>query len=334
MAQSATERHKEAVDGTETHYVVDSNQPYAQVIAEQDDADVIQKKYVFGHDLISQNLGATTSFFQYDSLGTTRDLSDGTGLFSDSYLYDAFGELLAKTGTTDNNYRYTGEQYDTELDNYYLRARYYNQSVGRFTQMDDFEGWGINPVTLNKYIYAGNDPIMFVDLSGNTFLTTKMIESTIQGQLSRMAGSSLGISLARSKGTKQLVWNGACFVIEEALVGVAEKAVMEGIYLFIDTKGPGKPYVGQSKKVPIRLQQHVKAKRKFGERVLMSLPVTAKDPKMLKEALDVLEQWTLDVLLGEQGELKKDVSNKKMVIGKKRKELRTLLNNVTKNCGK
>ena len=68
------------VDGVQTNYVVDSNRPYAQVIAEQDASDVIQKEYVFGNDLISQNLGSDTSFFHYDSLGTTRDLSDSTGL--------------------------------------------------------------------------------------------------------------------------------------------------------------------------------------------------------------------------------------------------------------
>ncbi|WP_100658778.1 hypothetical protein [Alteromonas flava] len=55
--------------------------------------------------------------------------SDNQTLISDEYAYEAFGELLGQTGTTDNDYLYTGEQFDAELDNYYLRARYYNQDV-------------------------------------------------------------------------------------------------------------------------------------------------------------------------------------------------------------
>jgi RHS repeat-associated protein len=160
-------RVSKTVDGTTTNYVVDSNREYAQVIAEQDSSDVIQKEYVYGYDLISQVVGNDTSFFHYDSLGTTRDLSDSAGLFSDSYLYDAFGELLAETGTTDNNYRYTGEQYDAELDNYYLRARYYNQGMGRFTQMDSFDGWEHSPITLHKYLYGNADSVNHIDPSGH-----------------------------------------------------------------------------------------------------------------------------------------------------------------------
>lgn len=96
---------------------------------------------MFGNDLISQKTTSDTHFYHYDSLGTTRDLSDSTANISDSYFYEAFGELLNQTGRTDNNYKYTGEQFDAELDNYYLRARYYNQGMGRFTQMDSFDGW-------------------------------------------------------------------------------------------------------------------------------------------------------------------------------------------------
>ncbi|WP_200911156.1 RHS repeat-associated core domain-containing protein, partial [Pseudoalteromonas sp. P1-9] len=56
--------------------------------------------------------------------------------------------LQNQTGTTDNNYLYTGEQFDGDLDQYYLRARYYDQGVGRFTQQDAWMGRDGEPVTL------------------------------------------------------------------------------------------------------------------------------------------------------------------------------------------
>jgi hypothetical protein len=49
----------------------------------------------------------------------------------DNYNYDAFGNKLNSTGTTPNNYLYRGEQYDSDLGLYYLRARYYNPATGR-----------------------------------------------------------------------------------------------------------------------------------------------------------------------------------------------------------
>jgi len=38
------------------------------------------------------------------------------------------------------NLLYTGEQFDTGLQQYYLRARYYNPSNGRFNRLDPYSG--------------------------------------------------------------------------------------------------------------------------------------------------------------------------------------------------
>ena len=51
-------------------------------------------------------------------------------------------------------------QYDQVIHQYYLRARYYNPLVGRFTQEDVYRGDG-----LNLYAYCGNNPVMYVDPS-------------------------------------------------------------------------------------------------------------------------------------------------------------------------
>jgi uncharacterized protein RhaS with RHS repeats len=49
---------------------------------------------------------------------------------TDTYDYDAFGNKINSTGTTPNNYLYRGEQFDSDLSMYYLRARYYNPLTG------------------------------------------------------------------------------------------------------------------------------------------------------------------------------------------------------------
>ncbi|WP_100914995.1 RHS repeat-associated core domain-containing protein [Pseudoalteromonas spongiae] len=125
------------------------------------------KTYLYGDDLISQtDSNSTTNTFHYDGLGSTRSLSNDSGEQSDSYDYLAFGELQNQTGTTENNYLYTGEQFDGDLDQYYLRARYYDQNVGRFTHQDAWMGRDGEPVTLNKYLYTHADPVNGVDPSG------------------------------------------------------------------------------------------------------------------------------------------------------------------------
>ena len=72
------------------------------------------------------------------------------------YAYDAFGNLRGQAGELLNRILYTGQQYDQEMGQYYLRARYYNPVVGRFTQEDVYRGDG-----LNLYAYCANNPVTY-----------------------------------------------------------------------------------------------------------------------------------------------------------------------------
>ena len=60
--------------------------------------------------------------------------------------------------------------YDAGLDQYYLRARYYAQGVGRFTQQDMWMGKDSDPMTLHKYLYANGDGVNYTDPSGQMSL--------------------------------------------------------------------------------------------------------------------------------------------------------------------
>ena len=64
---------------------------------------------------------------------------------------------------------YTGEQQDADTGLYYLRARYYQPNVGRFTSRDPFDGLHADPITLHKYLYAGANPVMHIDPSGRNY---------------------------------------------------------------------------------------------------------------------------------------------------------------------
>ena len=178
--------------GTTTHFVVDANRDYAQVL-EEVEAGATTVSYTYGHDLLSQERGGSASFYHYDGLASTRALSDASGSLTDTYDYEAFGEVLNQTGTTENNYLFTGEQFDRETKNYYLRARYMNPANGNMLSMDTWAGKSQSPITLNKYLYAGADPVSYVDPSGNTFMGS-ISAMNIMGILAATSAAAIGIN--------------------------------------------------------------------------------------------------------------------------------------------
>jgi RHS repeat-associated protein len=88
-----------------------------------------------------------------------------------TYDYDAFGNKVNSTGTTPNNFLYIGEQWDSDLSLYYLRARYLNPLTGRFVSRDPEDGINTDPKTLHKYIYASGDPVNLADPTGRRAAT-------------------------------------------------------------------------------------------------------------------------------------------------------------------
>ena len=89
-----------------------------------------------------------------------------------TYDYDAWGNAVNTAGSTPNVYLYGGDQYDTDLGLYYLRARYFNPLTGRFLTRDPYQPCGCascgrDPATLHKYLYAAADPVNHSDPTGN-----------------------------------------------------------------------------------------------------------------------------------------------------------------------
>lgn len=79
-----------------------------------------------------------------------------------------------KKGDTENDFLYTGEQYNANTELYYLRARYMDPSTGTFISMDSYQGSIYDPVSLHKYLYANANPVTYnrskwVFLTGRVF---------------------------------------------------------------------------------------------------------------------------------------------------------------------
>jgi len=70
-----------------------------------------------------------------------------------------------------NPYLFTAQQFDSSTGLYSLRARYYDPSVGRFLSQDTANYNLTSPPSLNRYVYAANDPINRTDPRGLQALT-------------------------------------------------------------------------------------------------------------------------------------------------------------------
>ena len=226
-------RVKKIVGTTTNFYLIDNRNPtgYPQVLEELSTVATPDRLYTYGLDLISQRQsGGTTSFYGYDGNGNVRFLTATNATISDTYAYDAFGIGITNTGTTPNNYRYTGEQYDPNLGFYYLRARYMNPNTGRFWTKDSFEGSIFDPPSLHKYTYCANNPVNCTDPSGHENIISVSFASFVTATLTTINYGRLVLVTTRARAIATLVSGIAAFndkIRATFLNGVAEKIVLE-----------------------------------------------------------------------------------------------------------
>ena len=147
--------------------------------------------YTIGDDVITQATSTSIEHLLYDGHGSTRQTVNNSEAVTDAFSYDAYGVLLGNPATTTTNLLYTGEMYDSVTDAYYLRARYYSPSTGRFNRMDPFSGNTQDPQSLHKYLYVHNNPVNSIDPSGQYSLAGTLSVIQITGTIMSIAMPSL-----------------------------------------------------------------------------------------------------------------------------------------------
>ncbi|MBU5334084.1 hypothetical protein KQI61_17975 [Anaerocolumna aminovalerica] len=172
---------KETTSGY-TNYVYDLS---GKVVAEAEDSSSVTSNYVWGPDrvLVKKVVGGGEYYYLYNGHGDVIQIVDTNGKIVNNYQYDEWGNILECKETISNPFKYAGEIYDQETGLYYLRARYYDPSIGRFINEDSFEGQVNNPLTLNLYTYCFNNPGIYVDRSGNFpfLIVTGLIGAVVGG---------------------------------------------------------------------------------------------------------------------------------------------------------
>jgi len=147
------------------------------ILLELDCDNNIDKTYIYANSqILCQHDGSHTAdryFYLHDRLGSVRQIINTSGNVKNMYTYEPFGETLEKqsgTGAPSNSFMFTGQFFDSEIDEYYLRARQYDPHIGRFTARDLVDGQFEDTLSLHRYLYCQNEPINRIDPMGLLYL--------------------------------------------------------------------------------------------------------------------------------------------------------------------
>ena len=124
---------------------------------------------------------ASPSYFHPDHLGSTSVLTNAQGVAEEHNSYRPYGQLHTHTGTSDVAYKYTGQERDPSTGLYFYNARYYDPALGRFISPDTIVESPLHPQTLNRYAYAGNNPVLYNDPTGHCFIVCAVIFGALVG---------------------------------------------------------------------------------------------------------------------------------------------------------
>jgi RHS repeat-associated protein len=127
----------------------------------------------FGGARVASVTGGEVLYYHPDHLGGVNVVTDAAGAKVEVVEYDPFGAKSRhdRYGAAEDAARhyFTGQYKDPETGLYFFQARYYDPELGRFLTPDTIVQDPTNPQTLNRYSYAGNNPVNNVDPTGHSW---------------------------------------------------------------------------------------------------------------------------------------------------------------------
>ncbi len=212
------------IDGAPTTFAWDVAAELPQVLAASNGAS-----YLYGLGLLGQQQGGAWQFPLADGLGSVRQLVDPAASVTLAQSFDPFGVPLSPSGG--QPFGYAGEQWDANTSLIYLRARWYNPSLGRFLTRDPIPGPPSSPATLNPYAYGRNNPALYVDPSGKFFFIPLLLVGLAGGALGGLGYYSIQSCMHPDPcGRRDWDWNQALLwgTVGTALGGMIGTAIYGG----------------------------------------------------------------------------------------------------------
>jgi RHS repeat-associated protein len=128
----------------------------------------IKGHYYWGGTPVAYYDTSATHFEHQDWLGTERMRTTSSGAVEGKYTSLPWGDGQSTSGTDTDPNHYAMLDHDSESDTDHAQFRQYSNVQGRFMAPDPYDGSydASNPQSMNRYVYAMNNPLSNVDPSG------------------------------------------------------------------------------------------------------------------------------------------------------------------------
>lgn len=162
-------RIQQTINGSNTRYINNTGVGLSNVLMEQGSDELIKAYNIFGSGLLAR-IDSSGKIYYYitDIKHNVVALVNDSAIVTDRYIYDDFGKVWKHTGSTQQPYTWLGEMGVQSVNDslYYVRARYYNTTTGRFINRDPYQYDLTKPQTVNRYVYSLNNAINMFDWTG------------------------------------------------------------------------------------------------------------------------------------------------------------------------
>lgn len=163
-------------NGQVTRYIHDSS---GRLLAEADSAGNVMAYYVHGLGLLARVTPAEDMLcYHFNAIGSTIALTDAGGSVVNHYAYEPFGRIASQVEATSQPFKFVGQHGVMAEPNgfYFMSARYYDPSAGRFISEDPkgFEGGDEN-----LFAYVANNPVNYADPSGECPMCVTLIDKIV-----------------------------------------------------------------------------------------------------------------------------------------------------------
>jgi RHS repeat-associated protein len=178
-----------------------------------------------------------THFALADWLGTKRIQASATGGIDETCMSLPFGDSLTCMGPDATEHHFTGKEHDIESGNEFFLARYSGSTMGRFMSPDSgVDQHPENPQTWNLYSYGRNNPLVFIDPTGEYVCGSGVTQSMCDNFQNTLNAAQNGANALKDKyGADSTQYTDA----QRAIDAYGKEGVDNGVTLNLKEPTPG-----------------------------------------------------------------------------------------------
>ncbi|MAE60216.1 MAG: hypothetical protein CMJ49_02550 [Planctomycetaceae bacterium] len=182
-----------------TRVMVQDPSGLGSIIGEYDPTGLLLQRFDYSGGLLRSEDGAgVETYYGFNATSHTSELTDATGVITDTYLYDPFGQIIDQTGSSDNGYQYAGELGVLNTgprDMQFMRNRFYLPELGQFITEDPlrFEAQN-NRTYVNNNPINGLDPIGLVNWGDAFWAGVGFVGSTVEAAAGVAIATATGVT--------------------------------------------------------------------------------------------------------------------------------------------